>query len=309
MTTAYNDALKEQARKNLFENLVREASSLDSMQKAQLVADVAGFFDPSPTCDLIGMGLSLVQGDFVGAGLSALGAAVPYLGDVAKLGKVAKVAPRAAGALETLAKHGDALARASRETLQQAGLTRKQVATARTKALSKVRDDMKAAKAAGKPGCTKCPVEAAWAKRKLQMPGDAAPNGSWVGGKQPPPKGKGTFEFAEAKTLPKKLADGTKKVKTIEFDNGAPVLDKYVEGGKHHLWVVTGDATKDAKELTRMMREKNENWMPPLKEDFVLHHFENGQVGYVPRVLHDKDPDFGGVAHTGGNSMINNATF
>ena len=170
--------------------------------------------------------------------------------NVAKLGKVAKVAPRAAEALETLAKHRDALARASRETLQQAGLTLEQVAAARAKALAKAQDDMLAAKAAGKPGCTRCPVEVAWAKRKHQMPADAAPNGSWVGGKQPA-DGNGTFEFTEAKKLPKALPDGTDAVKTIEFKNGAPDFDKYVEGGKHDLWVVTGNADKDASELRK----------------------------------------------------------
>ena len=306
MSAAYQDALKEQATKNFAQNLAQEAASLSSVQKAQLAADVAGFIDPTPTSDLIGMTLSLVQGDFVGAGLSARGAGLPYLGDVAKLGKVAKVAPRAAEALETLAKHRDALARASRETLQQAGLTLEQVAAARAKALAEAQDDMLAAKAAGKPGCTRCPVEVAWAKRKHQMPADAAPNGSWVGGKQPA-DGNGTFEFTEAKKLPKALPDGTDAVKTIEFKNGAPDFDKYVEGGKHDLWVVTGNAKKDADELERMMREKNPSWEPPSDKQYVLHHFENGQVGYVPKTLHDKG--IGGVAHTGGNSMINNATF
>jgi hypothetical protein len=55
------------------------------------------------------------------------------------------------------------------------------------------------------------------------------------------------------------------------------------------------------------MRDSNPNWLPPDSDDFVLHHFENGQVGYVPRIIHDTR--FNGVAHTGGNSMMNNQLF
>jgi len=56
-----------------------------------------------------------------------------------------------------------------------------------------------------------------------------------------------------------------------------------------------------------MIRETNPSYEPPDKELFTLHHFEDGSVGYVPQVIHDRDQM--GVAHTGGNSMTNNQLF
>jgi hypothetical protein len=103
MSQAYNDALKEQLRKNVADSVKVEARGLDALEQATLAADVLGFLDPTPTCDLIGMSLSLLKGDLWGAGASALGAAVPYLGDMAKIGKVAKVAPKTAEAMGKIA--------------------------------------------------------------------------------------------------------------------------------------------------------------------------------------------------------------
>jgi hypothetical protein len=137
-------------------------------------------------------------------------------------------------------------------------------------------------------------------KRTLQMPKNG-PNGRWAGGVQPA-DGNGVFEFAEKKVLP----DG-REVSQIEYRNGAPNFDQYVEGGKHELWQVTGDAERDGTALTQMMRETDPTWVPPNPKQYTLHHFEDGSVGYVPDVLHDRG--IGGVAHTGGNSMTNNQLF
>jgi hypothetical protein len=306
MSQAYNDALKEQLRQNVANSVKAESKGLDPLQQATLAADVAGFFDPTPTCDLIGMSLSLIQGDWLGAGASAAGAALPYLGDVAKIGKVAKVAPKTAEAMAKIAKAGDELARAGKETLQQMGLKLEQVAAARAKALKQVQDDLLAGKNGGKAGCVKCTKGETVKERELHMPTGRSGNGTWRDANGnvtvQPRDGNGVFEFTEEKVLP-----NGRTVKQIEFKNGAPDFDPYVEGGKHDLWVVTGDARDDAAELKRVMQEKNPGWMPPSKKDYVLHHFEDGKVGYVPKVLHDRE--IGGAAHTGGNSMINNDTF
>ena len=61
----------------------------------QLALSVAGVFDPTPTCDAIDGLISLLRGDYVGAGISALGM-LPYVGDAAKLGRLAKFADTAA---------------------------------------------------------------------------------------------------------------------------------------------------------------------------------------------------------------------
>lgn len=306
MSQAYNDALREQLRENLVEQVKKEALNMPPLQRATLVADVAGFFDPTPTCDLIGMSLSLIQGDLWGAGASAAGAALPYLGDIAKIGKVAKVAPKTAEAMAKVAAAGDKLASASKEALQQMGLKLEQVAAARAKALEKVQKDLLDAKSGGRPGCVKCTQGEKVVERELKMPTGQSGNGTWrdANGKVTvqPRDGNGIFEFTEEKILP-----NGQSVKQIEFKNGAPDFEPYVEGGKHDLWVVTGKVDKDTAELERMMRAKDPSWTPPSRDDFVLHHFEDGKVGYVPKTLHAND--LGGVAHTGGNSMINNDTF
>jgi hypothetical protein len=212
------------------------------------------------------------------------------------------------------AKAGDKLASAGKEALQQAGLKLEQVAEARKEALQRVQKDLLAGKQSGKAGCVQCTKGEKPVERELHMPTGRSGNGKWntPDGAQPS-DGNGTFVFNEEKVLPEKvtLPNGktVDKVQQIEFKNGAPDFDPYVKGEKHDLWVVTGKAKTDADELGRMMREKNPKWEAPDDTQFVLHHFEDGKVGYVPRVLHDKNKGFSGVAHTGGNSMINNDTF
>jgi hypothetical protein len=149
------------------------------------------------------------------------------------------------------------------------------------------------------PNCQRC-VGPNGERRTLQMPRNG-PNGRWRPG-QPDANGNGTFDFAQPKTLP----DG-RTVNSIEFRDGSPNFDNYVQGGKHDLWEVSGNADTDAGRLARQMRENGRSYTPPSDADYVLHHFEDGKVGYVPRVIHDKD--LGGVGHTGGNSMLNNDVF
>lgn len=126
-------------------------------------------------------------------------------------------------------------------------------------------------------------------------------NGKWKGG-GPDADGDGVFEFAEPKVLP----DGS-TVGSIEYRNGSPVFDDYVVGkeeGIYDLWEVSGNARTDADALIRKIPEANGSYIPPDGSLYVLNHFENGQVGYVPRVIHDKR--IGGVSHAGGKSMLNN---
>ncbi len=56
----------------------------------QAAVDIGGVFDPTPTLDILGASLSAKSGDYWGAAASGLGAAVPYVGDLAKTGKIAK---------------------------------------------------------------------------------------------------------------------------------------------------------------------------------------------------------------------------
>ncbi|MBF6649752.1 hypothetical protein [Methylobacter sp. BlB1] len=322
MTDTYNDALAEQMKKNVWDNLKSEAANMTPMEYATVSADIAGIFDPTPVSDGAGFLLSAAQGDALGALLS-LGSMIPYAGDaLAKPAKIVKRAPKTAKALEAMLQAKDNLAKVSKGVLKESGLnpakiaeartdffknsglSLEQVAKARRQALDKVQQAMLDAKNKT-PGVETCPRklvdEVTGEKRQLQMP-ISGKNGKWKTpeGEQPV-DGNGIFEFAE----PKKLPDG-RMVEEIEFRNGAPDFDKYVEGSKYDLWEVDGNAKIDGDQLAKMMRETNPNWNPPSKDDFVLHHFEDGKVGYVPKVIHNKPS---GVGHTGGNSMTNNQLF
>jgi hypothetical protein len=85
-------------------------------QATKTAADVVGIVDPSPTADAISLGMSVVEGDWVGFFLSGV-SFVPWLGDaVAKPVKLA----RAAKTIQALEKQAAALAKAINHFKSQA---------------------------------------------------------------------------------------------------------------------------------------------------------------------------------------------
>jgi hypothetical protein len=298
VTDKYNEALGEQLKKNVWDRTAEAAASMPPLDKADLITSVTGIFDPTPVSDGAGMAIALVQGDPLGIALSAV-SLVPYLGDaMAKPFKIARKAPKVAAAIEAMFKGADNLAGAGKAALKDAGLSLEQVAAARKKALESVQQAMLDAKNRI-ANCETCKLNNG-GKRQLQMPQNSS-KGSWMGGAQPT-DGNGVFKFSE----PRELPDG-RMVSEIEFKNGAPDFDKYVVGGKHELWQVTGDAEDDAKELARTLKENGQTLDLPDPDKYTLHHFDDGTVGYVPDAIHDRTTT--GVAHTGGASMTNNQLF
>jgi hypothetical protein len=73
----------------------------------QAAVDIGGVFDPTPTLDILGASLSAKSGDYWGAGASVLGAAIPFAGDLAKTGKIAKGLDKISDAIEGVAKASD----------------------------------------------------------------------------------------------------------------------------------------------------------------------------------------------------------
>jgi len=73
---------------------------------AQMALDVVGIVEPTPFADGANTVISLFRGDWLGAGLSAVGM-IPYLGDAAKLGKLGKWAETMANVVEVAAKNAD----------------------------------------------------------------------------------------------------------------------------------------------------------------------------------------------------------
>ncbi|MGL4960966.1 MAG: hypothetical protein ACRC67_07020 [Inquilinus sp.] len=265
-----------------------------AVQNPEIITDVTGIFDPTPISDGISTAAALWKGDWIGAGLSAV-SMFPYLGDaIGKTGKFArygakgeKIADLVGGLMAKALKGGDA----QRQFLQW--LSPQKVDELRKQAMAKVREAMlKARKKV--PNCKECEEF----KGKLQMP-KKGEKGKWnTPDGEAPTSGSGKFEFNE----PVKLPDG-RTVDHIEYRDGFPVFDNYVEGQKHTLDVVTGNVDKD---LSQLKRQYPGTDVPDL-DDYVLHHFEDGQVGFVPRAVHDKADT--GVAHAGGNSIINSDLF
>lgn len=286
MTEQYNKALNDQLEANIWDTLKQEATSLKPAEYAQLTADIAGIFDPTPISDTAGLGLSLWNGDWLGAGISVVGY-LPYLGDTLKPVKIARLAPRTAKAIEGFMRAGDNLAKAGKEVLEQT-FNLRQVAAARKAAAERVREAM--LRCRNNPNSRICEKVG-----QLQMP---RTGGKWntPDGKAPT-DGNGTWTFEEPKTLP----DG-RVVESVEYKNGFPDFDQYTYNGKHDIWDVSGNAKTDADRL----HAENPNLPRPDKDDYVLHHFDDGTVGYVPREIHDRGV---GAAHSGGNSIVNNDLF
>ena len=71
------------------EGLTAEQQEL-ILDLTQVGLSVVGIFDPTGIADAFDAGISLKRGDYWGAGISALGI-IPYLGDIAKIGKLPKL--------------------------------------------------------------------------------------------------------------------------------------------------------------------------------------------------------------------------
>ena len=67
-------------------------SNDDLLEELAIIAlDIVGIFDPTGVADVSSGVWSAVRGDWLGAGISVLGV-VPYLGDLAKAGKLGRYA-------------------------------------------------------------------------------------------------------------------------------------------------------------------------------------------------------------------------
>lgn len=153
-------------------------------QLVQTAVDIAGIADPTPISDVIGAGMSLWTGDFIGAGLSLI-SVVPYVGDA--LGKTAKGA-RAAKKINDLRKGIEAAIAAT--NLAKKLARRKAAAAVRAKrkadALQKAVDAVTTAKCAppSNPfGVSKLPADGSWKGTKGDgdwMPDPNTPRGQEI---------------------------------------------------------------------------------------------------------------------------------
>lgn len=151
---------------------------------AASAADVAGMVDPTPASDLIGAGLAVRKGDWLGAGMSLV-STVPYLGDaVAKPAKAVRAAKRINELRQTVTKLSAQLAglrkaekkaQAAEAAAKKAKLLAKE--TAEAKATKEAADGQKAAAKGGKDkDCEECGGEAPRkAKASTKLPETKVP--------------------------------------------------------------------------------------------------------------------------------------
>ena len=106
------------------DDLAKQKADL-GLDLVQIGLSVAGIFDPTPISDGADGLISLLRGDFLGAGISVV-SMIPYIGDVAKLGKLGKFAETIAKAVD-LAKADAAFAAAIKPALDKIGAALKNV--------------------------------------------------------------------------------------------------------------------------------------------------------------------------------------
>ena len=83
-------------------NLQDEKTAL-ILDLTQMALDIAGIIDPTPISDGVSGVISLFRGDWLGAGIS-VAAMIPYIGDLAKAGKLPKLLKSVERAVEIASK-------------------------------------------------------------------------------------------------------------------------------------------------------------------------------------------------------------
>ena len=143
---------------------------------AASAADVAGLVDPTPASDLVGAGLAIRKGDWLGAGMSVV-SMVPYLGDaIAKPAKGVRAAKRINELRQTVTKLSAKLndLRKAEKEAQAAETAAKEARIAKEAAEAKAAKEAAEGQKAGAKGgkdkdCEDCGVQKPAAALK-QMP-------------------------------------------------------------------------------------------------------------------------------------------
>lgn len=256
-------------------------------EAAQMGADVAGIFDPTPISDGVGALIGLARGDWMSVGASLLGM-VPYIGDV---GKVANWAARGGKYMPLINKLS-----------KYSNIKRKIAVLSQTKALRASRKEMWEYYKRYKKGdkCKKC--QEAYEKMNLPAPG----NGRWAG--EP---GNGTWFPNENSGLSPEMQKWVNDKGGVPFTEGMPDYSKFaVEmpgGGKTLPLEMTGknsDLTNSYKQYKDMLK-KTEQFDPvkfrSYQENYVWHHTADG-MQLLPKGLHN--PSLGGPSHVGSRSWL-----
>lgn len=253
-------------------------------QDARLAADVAGIADPTPTSDAVSLGMSIVEGDWVGAFLSGV-SFVPYLGDaVAKPVKLA----RAAKAIAAIERRAAALAKQIDHYKSTAiRIAQRKMAAAAERARRAKEAAMRFAKSKKCKTCSK-PSN----RFGTQLP---------TGGKWKGEKGNSRW-----------ISDDSSVA--LEYRKGYPDFSTsrppslHPDGGGLVEIEMLGNRTTDFTAARNAMRKKlgDPKWPgngDRAPDDYTWHHSEDGATMQLVRTdIHDKAQS--GTAHVGGASIV-----
>ncbi|OJT27351.1 hypothetical protein BO221_05060 [Archangium sp. Cb G35] len=277
-----------QVNKQYDSEIAKAQQQLQSLVKskewetAKAAVDAAGIVDPTPISDGIGTIMSLAEGDFIGAGLSAI-SLIPYLGDA--VGKTAK----GARALKRLKELADATAKVTKRLDQLSDKLAR-----RREAARRVRE----AKRESVGSVEECAAKGKWGD-DVQLP----TTGSW---KPPNSKGHGTWTSEDGKY-------------TVEYEKGYPDFTRatgpagtpIVKGKVEIEMDMGGKTSKDFSEADKAMRDVHgKDWKR--SPGYTWHHSENGtSMVLVRKDVHDKSITRGGsgAAHSGGASIAKSPEF
>jgi len=252
-------------------------------EATKTAADLTGIVDPTPASDAISMGMSIAEGDWVGAFLSGV-SFVPYLGDtIAKPIKLARAAKtvaaierKAAALAKTISHYKDAAIRIAQRKMAAAA----ERARRAMEAGKRYSESMK---------CEKCP------KPSNRFGSHLPTKGKWKGEK-------GNSRWTnDDDTVSLDYKEGYPDFTTSNPPSIYPKGDGKVEiemmGNKSDL-----GAAKKA------MQEKlgDPNW-PGIKDDkpkgYTWHHSEDGAtMQLVDSDIHAKAKS--GASHIGGESIV-----
>jgi len=249
---------------------------------AKTAVDAAGIADPTPISDGISTVMSLAEGDFIGAGLSAV-SILPYLGDA--LAKPLK----GIRALKRIKEVSEAILKATKklDQLKDKLVRRREAARRAREAKRKAVGSVEECAAKGKWGDdVQLPTTGKW------NPPDSKGHGKWTSD-----DGKYTVEYKE----------GYPDFTTASGPAGAPIVK-----GKVEIEMDMGGKTrKDFDAADEAMRKTHgDNWTRP--SGYTWHHSEDGVTMVLVRSdVHNKSISRGGsgAAHTGGASITKSPEF
>ncbi|MCL7421748.1 MAG: HNH endonuclease [Methylobacter sp.] len=273
------------------ETELAELTQSKEWQTTKTAADIAGIADPSPTADTVSLGMSVAEGDWLGAFLSGV-SFVPYLGDaVAKPVKIIRttktienIEKRAAALAKTIDHYKSAATRISQRKMAAAAERARRAKEATEKYAKRMK-------------CTTCPKPKQYGTQ-LPAPG----KGKWTDAKGNPGERGNSRWTSDDGSVSLDYKEGYPDFSTSNPPSVYPKGDGKVEiemQGNDTDFLAARDAMRDKLDDPTWPGGRNRR----TPEGYTWHHNEDGTTMQLVRTeVHDKAVS--GAAHSGGASIV-----